>query len=160
MDTKDRDQFLLKSIEKDVQLCAKLLTLLKEERAALESRNIEALEAINEPKEKALNQLAENQKSRDKIQVSENLPVGFEGLKQLLASLPSSKNQVLDKALEELKNLLMEVEKLNLINAKFIAVNHAQITHILNIMCGRNENIYGEKAESISTETSRTITKV
>lgn len=150
---------LIDKVQHDLELSKKLAILLEEERTALEKRSIEQIEAITKKKADIVSAFNENQKSRDSIQQQLGGSPGLTGLKYVLATFKLQQHATFKPILQELEQLLIKIKTMSTINGKIIAISHTQISRVIDIICGRDNALYGEHAQICSAGQSKTIVK-
>lgn len=151
---------LTNEIKNDVNLSREFITLLESERTSLEKKDIEQIEKLAAKKTSLILAFSKNQKSRDDIQQQLGGPIGFQGLRYILEKFKLQQHPTFKIILQDLEKLLIKIQNMSDINSKIIAISHAQTSRIIDILYGRDNQIYGENAKVCSTGVSKSITKV
>lgn len=130
-------QDISEQINHDIHTCTTLLSLLKQEREALKSRNVDTLEALLTQKADALLSLDNSAKKRTQWAQKANITPSNHGWKQLLSAL-NKPDIVVNWA--QLKSLTLECKKSNEINGKLLSRNKKTLSRLLDVMRGKSEN--------------------
>jgi flagella synthesis protein FlgN len=129
---------LLQHIGQDIDACRNLLQLLNQEREALKSRDLTALEDVIQSKSANLLHLEQSAKQRSTWiagKVNPNNPAEAAWQTLLRSHAPH-----VQKNWDELRELLQECQEQNEINGKLLARNQQVFSRLLDIVRGKDEN--------------------
>lgn len=150
---------LIAEINKDLSLAKKLYAQLKQEKLALEQKNISSLESITTEKITIITALNEHQLLRDNIQLQLGAELGFKGLKQIITKFNLAQHDELKTLLPELEQILQQIKNLTEINGNILAISQNQTNRIIDILYNRENTYYGENAKLRATGSSKFFTK-
>ena len=108
--TDDLISTIIIGIDSDIVIANEFVELLEQERSAIEIKDIDLLEAINEKKSQALLQLSQNQTQRDSIQKQLGVESGNNGLAKIFKNIDANKYP---QALKTIKSLESVTKKIN-----------------------------------------------
>lgn len=133
-----------------ISVLEQLENLLKAERTALSSRQLEEIQDNTEQKQALLTRYLELNK--DRVTLLQNLgysPDG-EGVNNLIAAAPPAAQTVLNDSWNKLQNKLSALQESNKINGLISSRNLKNIEQLLSIMSGRSakDRLYNQKGSA------------
>jgi flagellar biosynthesis/type III secretory pathway chaperone len=156
---KDRIATVLKQ---QIDAAGALQGLLNQERAALESRDLETFDKIITQKQAQVAQLDDLERARNKLVQQAGFPGEPEKFNEYLSAL--GQGSALSQQSEQLKALLSECFQLNRINAGMVELSYHYLNQSLAVLRGtegHQKDTYGPQGKHIeSADSQRTIAKV
>jgi len=143
-------------IVQDTSSCETLLSLLNEEREALKSRDMDALERILREKSTHLESLEHSSDERKAMAIQYQQQGKSDNWNQIIEELH---NENIRSAWEKLKELLKLCKLENQVNGKLLARNHQVYSRLLELVCGQSAapNVYNASGSSPSSGSSNIV---
>ncbi|MBV1788848.1 flagellar protein FlgN [Marinobacterium sp. D7] len=148
-------------VEQGVELLRELQKRLQEERSALESRDLEALQRATSSKESLLAAVQENFTARHNLLSSHGVELSAEGWEQYLNSLPQAHALKLSEQWQALSETLEQVQQESRVNQQIILRGQESTERLLNMLQGKNQKsqLYGSSGKSNNFSTQSRIGK-
>ncbi|HKM36922.1 MAG TPA: flagellar protein FlgN [Thiopseudomonas sp.] len=143
------DQRILDFLVKDIATAEHLLVLLEQEFAALNERDINALQALLTQKQPALLALQQHTRERSQLLVHNNVSADQQGM-AAFAATSSLGEQLLENS-SKLNALIEQCQEANLRNGRLIRSNQTSVNSILNIIRGTDAPTLYDKTGSASS---------
>ena len=126
-----------------------LNNLLDLEYQALQQRSIEQLQELVEQKTDALQQLEENNQTRNQLFISAGITPDKAGLQDFKAMLNDTDANAFSSLWNELEKVLMQVNDKNKRNELIITRNGRNLEQLLSILRGQNQKntLYDQSGE-------------
>jgi flagella synthesis protein FlgN len=126
-----------------------LNNLLDQEYQALQQRNLEQLQALVEQKTEALQQLEENNQTRNQLFISAGITPDKAGLQAFKAELNETDAIAFSTLWNELEKVLLQVNDKNKRNELIITRNSRNLEQLLSILRGQNQKntLYDQSGE-------------
>lgn len=126
-----------------------LKNLLDLEYQALQQRNLEQLQALVEQKTEALQQLEENNQTRNQLFISAGITPDKAGLQAFKAELNETDAIAFSTLWNELEKVLLQVNDKNKRNELIITRNSRNLEQLLSILRGQNQKntLYDQSGE-------------
>ncbi|WP_290705591.1 flagella synthesis protein FlgN [Amphritea sp.] len=126
-----------------------LKNLLDQEYQALQQRNLEQLQALVEQKTEALQQLEENNQTRNQLFISAGITPDKAGLQAFKAELNETDAIAFSTLWNELEKVLLQVNDKNKRNELIITRNSRNLEQLLSILRGQNQKntLYDQSGE-------------
>ncbi|HZJ92005.1 MAG TPA: flagellar protein FlgN [Thiopseudomonas sp.] len=143
------DQRILEFLIKDIATAQHLLTLLEQEFAALNERDINALQVLMTQKQPALLALQQHSQERSQLLVQNNVSPDQQGM-TAFAATSALGEQLLENS-SKLNTLIEQCQEANLRNGRLIRSNQTSVNSILNIIRGTDAPTLYDKTGSASS---------
>ena len=148
--------FFLKNIEAEADAVARFVELLKQEQEALNSGDIERLDALLQRKDEVTTEQGELAAHRNSWLAAGGFGVGRAGVEAWLALHPAA--PLAQQAWSQVLSLAEKARELNRINGEIIQMRMLHNAQALEVLLGtsRQPNLYGPNGQS-ATQNSRRI---
>lgn len=143
------DQRILDFLVKDIATAEHLLILLEQEFAALNERDINALQALMTQKQPALLALQQHSQERSQLLAQNNVSPDQQGM-TAFAATSALGGQLLENS-SKLNELIEQCQEANLRNGRLIRSNQTSVNSILNIIRGTDAPTLYDKTGSASS---------
>jgi len=149
-------------LKQQIEAASDLQDLLTQERAALESRDLEAFDKIVAEKQTLVSQLDDLERTRNTLVTQ----AGYSGEPEKFDDYLTAEDQGsrLTKQSEQLRSILSECFQLNRINAGMVELSYHYLNQSLAVLRGTEgpqKDTYGPQGKTIeSSDSQRTIAKV
>jgi len=140
---------LIPLLQRDAAQLSSLEQILKEERAALESRDNPALQAAVERKAQTVQLIQNNAQEKSRLFAQHGLPVSPQHIKAALAQL---KREDVLELWEQVKAQLEHCQSLNEINGRIVSRSQQSVARLMDILRGqdRQQKLYGQNGRDNS----------
>ena len=123
-------------IEQDIKTTEQMITLLADEKTALETKAIDTIEQLSNQKSKLSDNMVDTANARSKILSALALTNDEQGITELLEK---ENNELLINHWSQLKNNLLQCQTSNQVNSKIASRIHQSMQHLLKIVQGKSD---------------------